>query len=167
MLPEIPGGQKENDQSAEQEDSVWIFQNRSFVWSRQTSEVSAVKGKKARAKTLIPPWNHGAREFWNINNPCQPVVISGWSWDSAFISDTWNTLSHTFDLNAASKLSQCSLWDPTDLKGKWSDMWWTILLISFYKSTFAAFLTTEMNKNKCGLLIWRCESQTMVPFQSH
>lgn len=24
--PEIPGGHKENDQSAEQEDSVWIFQ---------------------------------------------------------------------------------------------------------------------------------------------
>lgn len=41
MLPEMPGGHKENDQSAEREDSVWIFQT--TFSSSQTSEVSAVK----------------------------------------------------------------------------------------------------------------------------
>lgn len=51
-LPEIPGGHKENDQSAEPEDSVWIFQT--TVSSSQTSEVSAIKMQKKQAKTLIP-----------------------------------------------------------------------------------------------------------------
>lgn len=41
MLPETPGGHEGNDQSAEREDSVWIFQT--TVSGLETSEESAIK----------------------------------------------------------------------------------------------------------------------------